>query len=85
MPRLDEGLPLSRMQKTVQKEVMKATEDLRKNNLALTQALMQYVVAQSRMRDRWAEGDDAVKATLWRDLHSCEEAGRAALKGEGYA
>lgn len=48
---------------------------------ALTAALSAYVKAQSRMLDKWAEGDEAVKQSLWRDLHNCEEAGRAALAG----
>jgi hypothetical protein len=28
------------------------------------------LVAADRMRDRWAEGDDASKQHLWRDLHT---------------
>ena len=46
----------------------------------LEQALRAYVLAQGRMLDRWADGDDAVKQRLWKDLHACEEAGRAAIE-----
>jgi hypothetical protein len=45
----------------------------------LRTALEAYVKAQGRMLDRWAEGDSAVKADLWKALHECEEAGRKAL------
>jgi hypothetical protein len=45
----------------------------------LRTALEAYVKAQGRMLDRWAEGDSAVKADLWKALHDCEEAGRKAL------
>lgn len=34
--------------------------------------LKKYRVAASRMCDRWAEGDQAVKDELWRTLHSLE-------------
>jgi len=53
--------------------------------------LHHYVTAASRMRDKWAEGDDKVKKGLWRALHNLELpsrdlldkiAGRPALNGE---
>lgn len=34
------------------------------------EAVTQFQRAQGRMRDRWAESDDYVKAELWRDLHA---------------
>jgi hypothetical protein len=46
---------------------------------ALLEALRAYVVAQSRLMDRWAEGDAAVRVELWNSLHACEAAGRAAI------
>ena len=49
--RHEQGIPLSRTQRTIQREVMTATERLRKRNLDLAMALTQYVVASSRMRD----------------------------------
>lgn len=45
----------------------------------LLEALTAYVRAQGRMLDKWADGDDAVKTGLWRELHACEETARAAL------
>lgn len=51
-----------------------------RDNRRLADALDAYVRAQGRMLDRWAEGDDAVKKSLWRGLHACEDAGRAALE-----
>lgn len=77
----EQGLPLSRTQRTIQREVMAATQRLREKNVALTMALTQYIVASSRMRDRWAEGDDAAKQKLWNDLHSCEQPARDLLTG----
>ena len=47
----------------------------------LENALRPYVLAQSRMLDRWSEGDDNVRARLWADLHLCEENGRKVLDG----
>ena len=34
--------------------------------------LKKYRVAASRMCDRWAEGDQAVKHELWKNLHELE-------------
>ena len=39
----------------------------------LVEMLHEYRVAQSRMKDRWAEGDKGVKSDLWKNLHSLEE------------
>lgn len=36
--------------------------------------LTALVIAANRMRDDWAEGDDDVKRTLWRNLHTAAEA-----------
>lgn len=36
--------------------------------------LRDVVVAADRMRDNWAEGDDAVRVDLWRNLHAAAEA-----------
>ena len=47
-------------------------------------ALRRYMVAQRRMLDRWADGDDAVKKELWQELHACEDGAWAAIrKAEG--
>jgi len=43
-------------------------------------ALSDYVLAQSRMVEGWAEGGEAVKRKLWQDLHFCEALGREALE-----
>lgn len=50
-----------------------------KNNL-FRRALRSYVVAQGRMLNRWSEGDDRVKADLWKDLHACEHLAREVLE-----
>jgi hypothetical protein len=44
-------------------------------------AVRGLLVAADRMRDRWAEGDDAVKQTLWRDLHTKADDLREAFDG----
>jgi hypothetical protein len=36
--------------------------------------LRDVVLAADRMRDRWAEGDEAVKRELWTNLHTAAEA-----------
>jgi hypothetical protein len=46
----------------------------------MREALQAYVNAQSRMLAKWADGSLDLKNQLWRDLHACEEAGRAALE-----
>jgi hypothetical protein len=40
----------------------------------LHRLLTDVVVAADRMRDHWAEGDDAVKKSLWTKLHTAAEA-----------
>ena len=61
------------------------TEEAKANAILIAQSkkmldeLRAYVKAQSRMLERWSEGDDAVKADLWTALHSCEEPARAAI------
>lgn len=35
--------------------------------------LRNVVIAADRMRDHWAEGDDAVKKSLWVNLHTAAE------------
>jgi len=66
--------------------VIEDTEQERDAALArveeLEGALLAYVLAQSRILDRWSEADDAVRRGLWSALHVCEDAGRAALEGE---
>jgi hypothetical protein len=36
--------------------------------------LRDVVAAANRMRDGWAEGDDAYKNQLWRNLHAAADA-----------
>ncbi len=48
----------------------------------MEQALRAYVLAQGRMLDRWADGDDNVKRYLWKNLHACEDAARKALASQ---
>lgn len=43
-------------------------------------ALRDYVLAQSRMSERWVKADEDVRSRLWRDLHFCEALGREALE-----
>ena len=47
--------------------------------LRLRETLRSYIVAQSRMLDNWSEGDEAVKRTLWRNLHELEHGARELL------
>jgi hypothetical protein len=42
-------------------------------------AARDLMVAADRMRDRWAEADDAVKRDLWRNLHARADDLREAL------
>jgi hypothetical protein len=42
-------------------------------------AVRELLVAADRMRDRWAEGDDAVRQRLWRELHTRADELREAL------
>lgn len=47
----------------------------------LIAAAWRLVHAQGRMLDRWAEADDAVKRSLWRDLHDAGDHLRDLLEG----
>lgn len=49
----------------------------------MEEALRAYVLAQSRMLEGWAEGDEAVRTALWQNLHACENEGREALREAG--
>lgn len=40
----------------------------------------QLVYAAGRMSDGWAEGDDAVRKTLWRNLHASADVLRETLE-----
>lgn len=42
-------------------------------NHEMLEALKDYLYAQRRMLEKWADGDNNVKNGLWRKLHSCEE------------
>ena len=64
---------------TALNEAEKAIHTLRTTAELAYPSLRDYVLAQSRMADRWAEADDAVKRQLWKDLHFCEAGGREAL------
>lgn len=43
--------------------------------------LFEYRTAQSRLRDRYAEGDTAVKIELWNNLHKLEDEALSVLEG----
>ncbi|HZO11961.1 MAG TPA: hypothetical protein VFB62_01840 [Polyangiaceae bacterium] len=43
-------------------------------------ALVRYRAAQRRMLDKWANGDELVRADLWKQLHDCELAGDVAIE-----
>jgi hypothetical protein len=53
-----------------------------RRNAAKKQAVVALVVAADRMRDHWAEGDGAVRASLWHDL--CNATDHAAEVFEVY-
>jgi len=65
---------------TATRKVVDEMERLRATAELIERALRDYVLAQSRMADRWAEADEAVKRQLWKDLHFCEACGREALE-----
>lgn len=54
------------------KHVLEALEETQ-------QVAKQLVLAQGKMRDNYAEGDDSVKNGLWRDLHEKGDACREVL------
>lgn len=56
----------------------RATTD-REEVKRLREGLRRIGLAQSRMLDKWADGDKAVKDALWKELHDCEDEWRALL------
>jgi len=52
--------------------VLKANEEMQ-------QAAKELVIAQGRMLDKWADGDENVKAGLWINLHEKGDACRDVL------
>jgi hypothetical protein len=46
----------------------------------LVEQLRGYVLAQSRMLDKYSEGDENIKTELWKALHSLEDDARATLE-----
>jgi hypothetical protein len=46
-------------------------------------AVRDLILAADRLRDRWAEGDKAVKQQLWRTLHTAADNAREALRVVG--
>lgn len=61
-------------------ELVAANDNAHDQITRLRESLDEYLTAQSRMADRWADGDPALKSELWRDLHACENPARAILK-----
>ena len=51
----------------------RSSERSEANTCATCQFLYPLVVAADRMRDRWAEADDAVRRELWQDLHTAAQ------------
>lgn len=55
-----------------------------RKNRELRDALENLVRAADRMRDRWAECDEATRnRDLWRPLHDAADRGGEALYGKG--
>jgi hypothetical protein len=50
--------------------------------IRLRAALSAYVTAQSKMAERWSEGDADVRKELWGNLHSCEHYARTLLPAD---
>ena len=69
-----EGLPTENAELKEKIATLRATAEL------VEPALRDYVLAQSRMADRWCAADEDVKSQLWKDLHFCEALGREALE-----
>ncbi len=46
----------------------------------LEEVVIRYVRAAGRMRDDWAESDEAVRKRLWQDLHAIEDDARSVLE-----
>jgi hypothetical protein len=61
-------------------KAMRLVEHYRKQVKLLREALEPLGLAQSRMLDKWSDGDQAVKGRLWQDLHSKEDQWRDALE-----
>lgn len=61
-------------------EYLKLLNHYRDQVNVLREALEALGLAQSRMLNKWADGDQAVKDRLWRDLHSKEDQWRDALE-----
>lgn len=51
----------------------RSSERSEANTCATCQFLYPLVVAADRMRDRWAEADDAVRRELWQGLHTAAQ------------
>lgn len=60
-------------------EIVTEKDRLTKRVGELELALNEYVKAQGKMRDDWAEGDDITKKSLWKNLHACEQKARELL------
>lgn len=54
--------------------------DLEIENTNLRGMLWEYVKAQSRMAQQWADGDDVTKKSLWKNLHKLELPARDLLE-----
>jgi hypothetical protein len=52
-------------------QLMKEFERLVTERVKLRELLGAMVYHQSRMLDKWADGDENVKNDLWKNLHSC--------------
>lgn len=50
-----------------------AARESKEQEEAWARQLRALLTARDRMSERWADGDDAVKRELWRDLHTCDE------------
>jgi hypothetical protein len=61
-------------------ELTRENARIRAERDALRSALRAYVYAQSRMLERWADGDGNVKRGLWQALHACEGPAREAME-----
>jgi len=51
-------------------------------NREVEAAAWELVRAQGRMLEKWADGDDSVKAQLWKDLHYKGETLRELLEAD---
>ncbi len=53
-------------------QVLRARQPIKRESGEVLAMLKKYRVSASRMCDRWAEGDQAVKNELWKALHGLE-------------